>query len=242
MNNTLKNKPFVAETLEDIMEHKQVREKYAELELKLDQLRKKKEKELIKIQASKSNAVEKLTRAPSKPKNPLNKNPLNRIGAGIKKKFSAANIDSSASSSSPNTDDIEAKCESLKKSHCEKEYNCEKNFILLEKELKEKYLDSIYSCAEKVLSKSQSSQLNSLKSLHDHEASEVMKRIEMDFKEDNEKGSMASISKEDMQRERRAWLVNRGVIEKRKLQVWHEVFMITPTILLPSFFLGTLQL
>ena len=46
MNNTLKNKPFVAETLEDIMEHKQVREKYAELELKLDQLRKKKEKEL----------------------------------------------------------------------------------------------------------------------------------------------------------------------------------------------------
>ena len=184
----------------------------------------------------KSNAVEKLTRAPSKPKNPLNKNPLNRIGAGIKKKFSAANIDSSASSSSPNTDDIEAKCESLKKSHCEKEYNCEKNFILLEKELKEKYLDSIYSCAEKVLSKSQSSQLNSLKSLHDHEASEVMKRIEMDFKEDNEKGSMASISKEDMQRERRAWLVNRGVIEKRKLQVQHEVFVVSPIMLFLLFF------
>ena len=216
-SNGLKNLPIVAETVEEILEHKQVKEKYQELEMKLDQLRKKKDKELIKLQASKSSAVEKLTRAPSRPKNPLNKNPLNRIGAGIKKKFSAANMDSSASHSS--SDDIEAKCESVKKNHCEKEYNCEKNFILLEKELKEKYLESIYSCAEKVMSKSQSSQLTSLKSLHDHEASEVMKRIELDFKEHNEKGSLASISKEDLQRERRAWLVNRGVMEKQKLQV-----------------------
>ena len=70
------------------------------------------------------------------------------------------------------------------------------------------------------MSKSQSSQLTSLKSLHDHEASEVMKRIELDFKEHNEMGSLASISKEeDLQRERRAWLVNRGVMEKQKLQV-----------------------
>ena len=216
-SNGLKNLPIVAETVEEILEHKPVKEKYQELEMKLDQLRKKKDKEMIKLQASKSSAVEKLTRAPSRPKNPLNKNPLNRIGAGIKKKFSAANMDSSASHS--NSDDIEAKCESVKKNHCEKEYNCEKNFILLEKELKEKYLESIYSCAEKVMSKSQSSQLTSLKSLHDHEASEVMKRIELDFKEHNEKGSLASISKEDLQRERRAWLVNRGVMEKQKLQV-----------------------
>ena len=47
----------------------------------------------------------------------------------------------------------------------------------------------------------------------------MMKRIELDFKEHNEKGSLASISKEDLQRERRAWLVNRGVMEKQKLQV-----------------------
>merc|ERR1712029_784628 len=170
-------------------------EKYSELELKLKELRKKKDKELIKIQAS----VEKLTRTPSKP----NKNPLNRIGAGIKKKFSTANLDSSASQT--NSEDSEAKCETLKRSHVEKEFNCEKNYIILEKELKEKYFDSIYNCSEKVMLKSQSSQMNSLKNLHDHEASEVMKRIELDFKE-------------DMQRERRAWLVNRGVIEKRKLQ------------------------
>ena len=208
-SNTLKSKPFVAASVEEILEHKSVKEKYSELELKLKELRKKKDKELIKIQAS----VEKLTRTPSKP----NKNPLNRIGAGIKKKFSTANLDSSASQT--NSEDSEAKCETLKRSHVEKEFNCEKNYIILEKELKEKYFDSIYNCSEKVMLKSQSSQMNSLKNLHDHEASEVMKRIELDFKEDNEKGSMASISKEDMQRERRAWLVNRGVIEKRKLQV-----------------------
>ena len=197
----------MAASVEEILEHKSVKEKYFELELKLKELRKKKDKEIIKIQAS----VEKLTRTPSKP----TKNPLNRIGAGIKKKFSTANLDSSASQTNSETDS-EAKCETLKRSHVEKEYNCEKNYIILEKELKEKYFDSIYNCSEKVMLKSQYSQMNSLKNLHDHEAAEVMKRIELDFKEENDK---SALSKEDLQRERRAWLVTRGVTEKRKLQV-----------------------
>ena len=166
---------------------------------------------MVKIQASQTNAVDKLTRAPSKPKNPLN-----RIGAGIKKKFSTINLDSGATS---NSDDIVAKCESLKRNHCEKEHNCEKNYLLMEKEIKEKYLDSIEACAEKILIKQQTSQLSALQSLHEQESSEAMKRIETDYKEDNEKGSIASISKEDMQRERRTWIVTRGVTEKRKLQV-----------------------
>jgi len=63
--------------------------------------------------------------------------------------------------------------------------------------------------------KSQNSQMNSLRNLHDHEAAEVMKRIELDFKEENDK---SVLSKEDLQRERRAWLVTRGVTEKRNLQ------------------------
>jgi len=68
------------------------------------------------------------------------------------------------------------------------------------------------------MSKQQSSQLSALQSLFETESSEAMKRIETDYKEDNEKGSIASISKEDMQRERRTWIVTRGVTEKRKLQ------------------------
>merc|ERR1712106_306917 len=107
---------------------------------------------------------------------------------------------------SQSPEDVEAKREDLKRTHCEKELN-------------EKYLESIFSCAEKVMNKSQSSQLKSLENLHNHEASEVMKRIEMESKvEENEKGSLASISKEDLQRERRARLVKRGVTERGKLQ------------------------
>ena len=193
----------------------------AELSSKVEQLRKKKEKEMIKLQASKSNAEDKLTRAPSKPKNPLNKRSLNKII----KKFSTANLDSNTSAQSP--EEVEAKRETLKRNHCEKELACERNFLLLEKELKEKYLESAFGCAEKIMMKSQSSQLKSLENLHNHEASEVMKRIEMESKvEENEKGSLASISKEDLQRERRARLVKRGVTERGKLQVGRNNFVV----------------
>jgi len=212
-SNSLENKDLTPETIQNILEHKSVKEKMAELNCKIDQLRKKKEKELIKLKASKSSAEDRLTRAPSKPKNPLNKRSLNKII----KKFSTANLESNSTPQSP--EDVEAKREDLKRTHCEKELTCEKNFLLLEKELKEKYLESTFNCAEKVMNKSQSSQLKSLENLHNHEASEVMKRIEMESKvEENEKGSLASISKEDLQRERRARLVKRGVTERGKLQ------------------------
>jgi len=210
---SLENKDLTPDTIQSILEHKSVKEKMAELNSKVEQLRKKKEKEMIKLQASKSNAEDKLTRAPSKPKNPLNKRSLNKII----KKFSTANLDSNTSVQSP--EEVEAKRETLKRNHCEKELACERNFLLLEKELKEKYLESAFGCAEKIMMKSQSSQLKSLENLHNHEASEVMKRIEMESKvEENEKGSLASISKEDLQRERRARLVKRGVTERGKLQ------------------------
>lgn len=212
-SNSLENKDLTPETIHNILEHRSVKEKLAELNSKVDQLRRKKEKELIKLKASKSSAEDKLTRTPSKPRNPLNKRSLNKII----KKFSTANLDSNPPSQSP--EDVEARRETLKKTHCEKELTCEKNFLLLEKELKEKYLESVFSCAEKVMNKSQSSQLKSLENLHNHEASEVMKRIEMESKvEENEQGSIASISKEDLQRERRARLVKRGVTERGKLQ------------------------
>ena len=213
--NTLKTKQFTVIKLEEILEHKTVKEKYEELEMKLGVLKKKKDKELIKLRASKSNAEEKLTRSPSNKVS--NKNPLNRIGAGIKKKFSTVNLESGASSSSGG-DSVEAKRESLKKIHGEKELHCEKNFLIQEKELKEKYFDSIQCCAEKVMSKSQSSQLSSLKSLYESESSSVMKQNEIDFKEETEKGG-ASISKEDMQRERRERLIKRGVAAREKLNV-----------------------
>ena len=196
--NSLKNKQIIPASVDEILEQRPVKDKYTELEQKLEQLRKKRNKELTKIQEGK------LTRAPSKPKNPLNKKSLNKFA----KIFSKANLDP-ATSSSACPDDQDAKCENLRKLNSEKEIICEKNYLQLETELKEKYYESIFSCAEKLMSKSQSSQLKSLEILHNTEASDVMKRLELDSKD----------SKED-DRERRERLIKRGVTERVKLQVF----------------------
>ena len=57
---------------------------------KLDQLNKKLQKDLIKLESSKSNQEEKLSRVPSRSKNPLQHNSINKIV----KKFSTVNLDS----------------------------------------------------------------------------------------------------------------------------------------------------
>ena len=139
-------------------EQKPVKDRYTELDQKLEQLRKKKNKELGKIQDGK------LTRAPSKPKNPLNKRSLNKIA----KIFSKANLESTTSPSASPADDPEAKCENVKRLNAEKEINCERNYLQLETELREKYYESIFSCADKLLSKNQSSQLKTLEILHNN--------------------------------------------------------------------------
>ena len=195
--NSLRNKQITPVSVDEILAQKPVKDKESELEQKLEQLRKKRNKELSKIQDGK------LARAPSKPKNPLNKKSLNKFA----KIFSKANLDSTTSSSAA-PDDQDAKCENLRKLNSEKESICEKNYLQLETELKEKYYESIFSCAEKLMSKSQSSQLKSLEILHNTEASDVMKRLELDSKD----------SKED-DRERRERLIKKGVTERVKLQV-----------------------
>jgi len=191
-----------------ILEHRSVKEKQAELASKLDQLRKKKEKEISRL-------ADKLLRTPSKPKNPLNKRALK-----IVKAFSVVSLETAQSGSVPPTvEETEAKKSEVKKSHCEKKLHCERNFLLMEREVNEKYLDSIFQCAEKVMTKSQSSQLKALENLHAVEANDVMKRLEQETKvEEQEKGSLSSISREDRQRERRAMLVKKGVTERGKLQ------------------------
>jgi len=197
------------DSLERVLEHRTVKEKQAELAGKLDQLRKKKEKEMSRLQ-------EKLLRTPSKPKNPLNKRSINKIV----KAFSTVNLETpQAASTPPKEEESEARRVEVKKSHCEKKLSCERNYLLMEKDINEKYLESIFQCAEKVMTKSQSSQLKSLENLHSVEANDVMKRLEQETKvEEQEKGSLSSISREDRQRERRAMLVRKGVTERGKLQ------------------------
>ena len=82
---SLETADLTPDSVDKILAHKSVKEKQAEYTNKLDALRKKKRKEMGKLQ-------EKLLRTPSKPKNPLGM---------IKKKFSTPNLESSLSASPP---------------------------------------------------------------------------------------------------------------------------------------------
>ena len=82
---SLETADLTPDSVDKILAHKSVKEKQAEYTSKLDTLRKKKRKEMGKLQ-------EKLLRTPSKPKNPLGM---------IKKKFSTPNLESSLSASPP---------------------------------------------------------------------------------------------------------------------------------------------
>ena len=104
-----------------------------------------------------------------------------------------------------------------------------------------------------VLNKSQSSQLKGLEALHNAEASEVMKRLEQESKvgatvvyfsydcngddckvEEQEQGSVVSLSKEEQQRDRRTKMVKRGVFERGKLQVCNIAVACVSSFLLKS--------
>ena len=74
---SLETADLTPDSVDKILAHKSVKEKQAEYTNKLDALRKKKRKEMGKLQ-------EKLLRTPSKPKNPLGM---------IKKKFSTPNLE-----------------------------------------------------------------------------------------------------------------------------------------------------
>ena len=82
---SLETADLTPDSVDKILAHKSVKEKQTEYTNKLDALRKKKRKEMGKLQ-------EKLLRTPSKPKNPLGM---------IKKKFSTPNLESSLSASPP---------------------------------------------------------------------------------------------------------------------------------------------
>ena len=90
---SLETADLTPDSVDKILAHKSVKEKQTEYANKLEAVRKKKRKEMGKLQ-------EKLLRTPSKPKNPLGM---------IKKKFSTSNIDPTHSASHPSATPEEVK-------------------------------------------------------------------------------------------------------------------------------------
>lgn len=186
---------------------------------KLEQLAKRRNKDLFKLEASKTNAQDKLTRVPSRTKNPLHKKSLNHFV----KKFSTVNLDSGGGGGATemSQEEVGLKLKSINRSHVEKVVGLEEKYLLEEMELREKYLEQEFSAAEKSMCKSQANQLKSLESLYTKESSEVLKRIESEDKT-QDGGKVENVSREDIQRERRERLVKKGVQEKGKLKELYD--------------------
>ena len=75
----------------------------------------------------------------------------------IAKKISATNLGAmAATTTTQNPEEVEAKREDLHRAHYEKKFQIEKNYRMSEKELQDKYLESKWQAAEKLMIKSQS--------------------------------------------------------------------------------------
>ncbi|XP_030555888.1 1-phosphatidylinositol 4,5-bisphosphate phosphodiesterase classes I and II isoform X2 [Drosophila novamexicana] len=224
----------VAEPLDKILEHKSVREKRLEMEKKLESLRKKHDKEKLKIAGQKLSPLD----GGKKPKftitNKLVKRLSNRslncffpysepgvevpacpldLGDSSEESAGAGELGDEAASSS-----LEGTQESRLRYAC-REYTTQY------RELQEKYHEAIYSAAEKVLKNSQTSQMKQLKASLDKVTGEVMHQLQEARR--NEVKNLATVHRDRdelvrMKREVASSVVERGVAERVRLKQTFE--------------------
>ncbi|KAH8241853.1 hypothetical protein KR026_007569 [Drosophila bipectinata] len=228
----------IAEPLEKILEHKSVKEKRLEMEKKLESLRKKHDKEKVKIAGQKSSPLEgkkpkfaipnKLVkRLSNKSLNCLSPNsestveippcPLDLGDSSEESVGTAADAGEDLAGGSTTSKDGVTQ-ESRLRSAC-REYTTQY------RELQEKYHEAIYTAAEKVLKTSQTSQVKQLKASLDKVTGEVMHQLQEARR--NEVKTLATVHRDRdelvrMKREVASSVVERGVAERVRLKQTFE--------------------
>ncbi|XP_043266529.1 1-phosphatidylinositol 4,5-bisphosphate phosphodiesterase classes I and II isoform X2 [Venturia canescens] len=149
---------IVAEPLEKLMENKAVKEKKIELEKKLESLKRKHEKEKLRLLDG------------DKPKSKFN------ISNKLVKRRSNKNI-SVETSDCPDVEGSEGQ-RGLPRSQSERLLAVCKEHVLQERELEEKYHESVYTTLEKVMRTSQSDQLKTLRVLLERQKADVMRKLQ----------------------------------------------------------------
>ncbi|KAH8266514.1 hypothetical protein KR044_010674 [Drosophila immigrans] len=222
----------LAEPLEKILDHKSVREKRLEMEKKLESLRKKHDKEKVKIAGQKMSPLD----GGKKPKftitNKLVKRLSNKslnclspysepgievppcpldLGDSSEESAGAGELSEEAAAGSSS---LEGTQESRLRYAC-REYTSQY------RELQEKYHEAIYTAAEKVLKNSQTSQMKQLKASLDKVTGEVMHQLQEARR--NEVKNLATVHRDRdelvrMKREVASSVVERGVAERVRLK------------------------
>ncbi|XP_074102173.1 phospholipase C at 21C isoform X2 [Cotesia typhae] len=163
-----------AEPLEKLMTNKLVLEKKGEFEKKFESLRRKHEKERLRLQSAKGSVDG------EKHKSKFYNNKL-------VKRLSTKNIFSTdvglssvtlAETSECQEEGVEGAVKGLPRSQSERLLNIFKEHLDQEKELQDKYHDIVYTMVEKVMKTSQSNQMKTLKVLLEREISSAMRRLQ----------------------------------------------------------------
>ncbi|KAL5279626.1 PLCB2 family protein [Megaselia abdita] len=208
-----------AEPLDKILDNKLVKEKRLEFEKKLESLRKKHDKEKIKVTAAQQ-------RSSSGGSDASMKKPKFSMPNKLVKRLSSKNLESTievppcAVDLGESSEDSNDKSNTLR-SNSERLLAVCREHSRSFRELQEKYHEQIYSSADKVMKASQATKNKQLKASYERVTHEVMQQLETARR--NEVKILVSKYKdkdelERMKREVASLIVNRGVQEKRRLQ------------------------
>ncbi|XP_031622948.1 1-phosphatidylinositol 4,5-bisphosphate phosphodiesterase classes I and II [Contarinia nasturtii] len=212
---------IVVESLEKIFDNKLVREKRIEMEKKLESMRKKHDKEKLRVTSQRSGD---LTDGIRKSKFYMNNK--------LVKRLSNKNLDLTATvppcpndlTESAETDSGE-RSSGVPRSQSERLISVCRDFSTNYQEVQEKYHEIIYSTADKVLRTSQANQMKQLKTCLEKETSDVMRQLNIMRRNEVKSLSLVHRDRDElvrMKREVASSLVERGVAERVRLTQAYE--------------------
>ncbi|XP_016837746.1 1-phosphatidylinositol 4,5-bisphosphate phosphodiesterase classes I and II isoform X1 [Nasonia vitripennis] len=217
---------IVAESLDKLMENKLVKEKKIELEKKLDSLRKKQEKEKARVQSAKGSVDGEKQKSKFYVSNKLVKRLSSKnIFTSEVGLSNLARSEATESAEADNREGNDGPPKGLPRSQSERLLAVCKEHVLQERELQEKYHESMFTTVDKVMKSSQSSQMKTLQVLYERETADVKRKLQS-MRHDEVK-QLAKVHKDKaefdrMKREVAKSTVEKGVNECTRLTKMYE--------------------
>lgn len=206
---------IVAESLEKLMENKLVREKKMELEKKLESLRKKHEKEKMRMQSQKGSLDGEKHRSKFYVSNRLVKR-LSSKNISFSSEVGLSTLAMPESSEYPenpeNREGNDGTSRGIPRSQSERFLAICKAHVQQERELQEKYYDSLFTTVEKVMRASQANQLKMLQVLLERETADVKRKLQATRQ--GEVKQLAKVHKDKAELERIKREVAKSTVEK----------------------------
>ncbi|KAL0109390.1 hypothetical protein PUN28_014453 [Cardiocondyla obscurior] len=205
---------IVAESFEKLMENKLVKEKKMELEKKLESLRKKHEKEKMRLQSQKASFDGEKHRSKFYMSNRLVKR-LSSKNISFSSEVGLSTLAMPETSECPeNAENREGNegTRGLPRSQSERFLAVCKAHVQQERELQEKYYENLFVTVEKVMRTSQSNQLKTLQVLLDRETADVKRKLQATRQ--GEVKQLAKVHKDKAELERIKREVAKSTVEK----------------------------